>query len=137
MRFVVDEQLPARLATLLRDQGHEAAHIDEIGLGGAKDRAIWNHAVVNGAAVVSKDEDFVDLQRALGGACLGRIRIGNCVNAVLIERGQCVWSEVVDVSVMARHRSRCDKLTDRLFGERRAKFPVSVLLAQRLSRRIL
>lgn len=95
MKFVIDEQLPARLARLLRDLGHDAVHIDEIGLRGADDRVIWSYVVASGATLVSKDEDFVDLQRALGGASLVRLRIGNCLNAVLLDRVRTVWPEVV------------------------------------------
>ena len=32
MRFLVDNQLPVALATLLRAQGHEAEHVLELGL---------------------------------------------------------------------------------------------------------
>ena len=58
MRFLVDAQLPPALARWLVAAGHEAEHVGDVGLGGAKDHAIWAYAVSVGAVIVSKDEDF-------------------------------------------------------------------------------
>jgi predicted nuclease of predicted toxin-antitoxin system len=41
MRFLVDAQLPPAPARYLAAGGHEAEHVADIGLGGAKDQAIW------------------------------------------------------------------------------------------------
>jgi predicted nuclease of predicted toxin-antitoxin system len=41
MRFLVDNQLPPSLARWLRDRGHEAEHVFEIGLHLLDDRALW------------------------------------------------------------------------------------------------
>ncbi|MGI8568305.1 MAG: DUF5615 family PIN-like protein [Methylocella sp.] len=38
--------------------GHEAEHVADIGLGGAKDQVIWEYAARVDAVIVSKDEDF-------------------------------------------------------------------------------
>lgn len=58
MRFVIDAQLPPALARWLTDQGHEAAHVGDLGMQAAPDAAIWDYAVASGSAVVTKDEDF-------------------------------------------------------------------------------
>jgi predicted nuclease of predicted toxin-antitoxin system len=58
MRFLIDATLPPALALYLAAQGHEAEHVTAIGLGGAKDQAIWEYAGRVGAVIVSKDEDF-------------------------------------------------------------------------------
>ena len=58
MRFLVDAQLPPALARYLAAGGQEAEHVADIGLGGAKDQAIWEYAARVGAVIVSKDEDF-------------------------------------------------------------------------------
>lgn len=58
MRFLVDTQLPPVLARTLAAGGHEAEHVADIGLGGAKDQAIWEYVARVGAVIVSKDEDF-------------------------------------------------------------------------------
>jgi predicted nuclease of predicted toxin-antitoxin system len=58
MRFLVDAQLPPALARTLATGGHEAEHVADIGLGGAKDQTIWEYAARVGAVIVSKYEDF-------------------------------------------------------------------------------
>lgn len=58
MRFLIDAQLPSALARWLVAAGHEAQHVGDVGLGDAKDQAIWNYALGAGAVIVSKDEDF-------------------------------------------------------------------------------
>ena len=58
MRFLVDAQLPPALARWLAAQGHEAEHVADLGMQGASDTAIWDHALASSAAVVTKDENF-------------------------------------------------------------------------------
>ncbi len=58
MRFLVDAQLPPVLARWLAAQGHEAAHVGDLGMQAASDAAIWDHALASSSAIVTKDEDF-------------------------------------------------------------------------------
>jgi predicted nuclease of predicted toxin-antitoxin system len=58
MRFVVDAQLPPALARFLDAKGHVAEHVADRGLQAASDSAIWDFALQEGAAVITKDEDF-------------------------------------------------------------------------------
>ena len=58
MRFLIDAQLPPALASWLAARGHVAEHVADHGLEGAPDAAIWDRAVVLGAAIVTKDVDF-------------------------------------------------------------------------------
>ncbi len=58
MRFLVDAQLPPALARWLTAQGHEAAHVGDLGMQAASDAAIWDHALASSSAIVTKDEDF-------------------------------------------------------------------------------
>ncbi|MEZ5327011.1 MAG: DUF5615 family PIN-like protein [Verrucomicrobiales bacterium] len=58
LRFIVDAQLPPALAKLLADHGHTAEHVVDVGLRDADDSQIWNYALENEAAIVTKDEDF-------------------------------------------------------------------------------
>ena len=46
MRFLIDECLPPRMAVLLRDAGHDCAHVYELGLGGQPDEQVmaWRTA---------------------------------------------------------------------------------------------
>ncbi|HYN02107.1 MAG TPA: DUF5615 family PIN-like protein [Vicinamibacteria bacterium] len=58
MRLLFDEQLSSRLCTMLADSYPDASHVDQIGLGGASDEAIWTAAAERGCVLVTKDEDF-------------------------------------------------------------------------------
>jgi hypothetical protein len=63
VRFIVDTQLPDALAAWLREQGHQAEHVLEIGLAQSKDRVVWRYAQEQGAVIVTKDEDFAEWVR--------------------------------------------------------------------------
>lgn len=87
MRFLVDAQLPSRLARRLADLGHDATHVADIGLGGASDADVWNAANERAAILVTKDHDFAVARAARGeGPAIVWIRIGNTSNDVLIAR---------------------------------------------------
>lgn len=58
MRFVVDAQLPPALARWLAARGHMAEHVGDIGMQSASDPAIWDYALRENAAIITKDEDF-------------------------------------------------------------------------------
>lgn len=60
MNFLVDAQLPPGLTRWLADQGHSAQHVTDVGLAGAEDSVIWNHALDVDAIIVTKDEDFAE-----------------------------------------------------------------------------
>lgn len=86
MRFIVDAQLPPALARMLSARNHMAEHVADVGLRDADDSAIWNHALVNQAVLVTKDEDFV--HRCRQGATAPVVvwlRIGNTSRQALLE----------------------------------------------------
>ena len=58
MRLLLDAQMPPGLARWLREKGHEAQPVREVGLREAEDGPIWEHARRTGAAIMTKDEDF-------------------------------------------------------------------------------
>ena len=55
MKFLVDAQLPPGLARWLSDQGYSAQHVNDVGLAGAEDSVIWNHALGVDAIIVTKE----------------------------------------------------------------------------------
>jgi predicted nuclease of predicted toxin-antitoxin system len=57
MRFLVDAQLPAALARWLAGKGPE--HIADRQMEAASGSAIWDFALRASAAIIPKDEDFV------------------------------------------------------------------------------
>lgn len=59
MKFLVDAQLPARLARALTKAGHDAKHTSQLPDGNhSSDTAVTEFADAEGRVVVSKDADF-------------------------------------------------------------------------------
>jgi predicted nuclease of predicted toxin-antitoxin system len=83
VRFPVDPQLPPRLARALTEAGHQAQHVEDIGLRHGKASEIWEYAIRHHAVIVTKDEDFVDrFRRRPAGPVIIWLRIGNVANAL-------------------------------------------------------
>ena len=96
MNFLVDAQLPPALARWIGSQGHQAAHVFEIGLEGTDDGPIWEHAQKSKAAIVSKDEDFVDHWLLSDKPVpLIWVRKGNCSNKALLAWLESLWPDVL------------------------------------------
>jgi predicted nuclease of predicted toxin-antitoxin system len=67
VKFLVDAQLPPRLIGWLVAHGHEARHVVDLPDGlRMPDAEIWRLAAADGAIVVSKDKDFLDLAAVRG-----------------------------------------------------------------------
>lgn len=85
MRFLVDAQLPRRLAHRLRQEGFEVIHTLDLPLGNrTPDRTINDLSARDQSIVVTKDEDFVTsfhLQRRPHKLLL--VSTGNITNAEL------------------------------------------------------
>lgn len=96
MRFLIDTQLPRRLAAWARTQGHEAEHVLDLALAQSKDNAIWLAAQASGAIIVSKDEYFANWIRAgrAGPAALW-LRTGNGSTPELIAILEAIWPSIV------------------------------------------
>lgn len=61
MKFLVDAQLPIRLARLLQEAGHDALHTRELPQQNATPDSIINSlSVQQERVVITKDSDFVD-----------------------------------------------------------------------------
>lgn len=58
MRFLVDANLSPVVAARLRDGGHDAIHVSDLGLLTASDQEILNRAEDDGRVVLSADSDF-------------------------------------------------------------------------------
>ncbi|UYM06610.1 DUF5615 family PIN-like protein [Solicola gregarius] len=87
MRFIVDAQLPPRLARFLDAAGHEGQHVADLPTGvTALDAEIAAHADTDDAVVVTKDADFRYSHAATGSPRrLLLVMTGNTSNAALIE----------------------------------------------------
>lgn len=58
MKLLIDENLPPRLAVLLSEAGHDAAHVRDLDAAGASDAQLIDLALADGRTIVSADTDF-------------------------------------------------------------------------------
>lgn len=98
MIFLIDSQLPPGLARWLNQQGHTADHVEDLGLREAEDVAIWDHALMSGAIIVTKDEDFAErTARTNAGPVIVWLRVGNSTNRALMKWLTPRWSEIIEL----------------------------------------
>jgi predicted nuclease of predicted toxin-antitoxin system len=69
LKFVVDNALSPTVAQGLRDNGHDAVHVRDLGMAAASDEAILARALHESRTVVTADRDFGTLL-AMTGASL-------------------------------------------------------------------
>lgn len=97
MRFLVDAQLPPALCEWLREKGHDADHVADVGLLSADDEVIWRYASENSCILLTKDEDFIAIRHgAETGATVCWLRVGNASNSQLS-----VWLDKVFPAMVA------------------------------------
>ena len=58
MRFLLDENIPRRVALALRSEGHDVQRVQDISLRGAADETIWSHAAENQRIFLTADLGF-------------------------------------------------------------------------------
>ena len=62
MRFIIDAQLPPRIAIWLNEYGHDAIHTDDLPLGNkTSDITIAERSVSEDRIVITKDTDFMKM----------------------------------------------------------------------------
>lgn len=81
MKFLIDENLPPRLAGWLNARGHDAIHVRDCGLLGAADSALAELASREGRVIVTQDADF---ERPRPGVRALRLGLGNASASALI-----------------------------------------------------
>jgi len=69
VKFLVDENLSARVSESLRVAGFDAIHILDVNMGGATDIEISEYARKTGRAIISADDDFASLLAKNGTIC--------------------------------------------------------------------
>jgi len=62
MRFLIDEDLPRSIGSLLAQYGHEAVDVRDAGLRGCKDHQVASLASEKGLCLVTGDFDFSDVR---------------------------------------------------------------------------
>jgi predicted nuclease of predicted toxin-antitoxin system len=63
MKIKLDENMPTRLAPLLREYGHEVDTVPEEHLSGASDQRVWLAAALESRFLITQDLDFSDSRR--------------------------------------------------------------------------
>ena len=97
MKYLIDNQLPPALARHLRSSGLECDHVVDHGLDGDDDRTIWQFAGGNDFAIISKDEDFLDLSTAdPAGPPFVWVRLGNCRTPALLSAFDRVLPQLIE-----------------------------------------
>jgi predicted nuclease of predicted toxin-antitoxin system len=100
MRFLGDAQLPPALARLLAEHGHVAEHVTDIGPADATDADLWQYALAHRAVIITKDEDFANLDAARAEApIVVWIRVGNTRRAALLAWFEPLIEHVVELAV--------------------------------------
>ena len=82
MRLLFDQNLSPRLPARLADLFPSSEHVDAVGLGSSADNLVWDYALQNGLAIVTKDEDYGQMSVMRG--CPPKVLwllIGNCTTA--------------------------------------------------------
>ncbi len=64
MRFLVDMNVSPKIAAVLRQEGHDAIHLSELGLGDADDVDVFARAAAESRIVVTFDLDFGEIVAA-------------------------------------------------------------------------
>lgn len=100
MRFLVDAQLPPALARWLVAAGHEAEHVADRGMQAASDAAIWDLALREHAAIVTKDEDFAQRHALIGmGPAVVWIRLRNTRRSELLTWFEAALRQIISALV--------------------------------------
>jgi predicted nuclease of predicted toxin-antitoxin system len=75
MKIKLDENLPASLARVLKDLGHDVHTVRDEGLTGNADQEIWRAAQSDSRFLITQDLDFSDLRRFVAGSHSGIVLV--------------------------------------------------------------
>jgi predicted nuclease of predicted toxin-antitoxin system len=82
MRLLFNQNLSPRLVHSLSDVYPGSSHVSLVGLDRASDAEVFDYALDNGYALVSKDVDFAELAQARSPSPkVVWLRLGNCTTA--------------------------------------------------------
>lgn len=82
MRLLFDQNLSPKLVNRLADLFPGSIHVQAVGLDCANDDRVWEHARLNGFAIVTKDADYNNLSVLRGSPPkVIWLQLGNCTTA--------------------------------------------------------
>lgn len=80
MKLLFDQNLSLKLVSRLADLFPGSRHVQSVGLDCADDDKVWEHARLNGFAIVTKDEDYNNLSVLRGSPPkVIWLQLGNCL----------------------------------------------------------
>ena len=88
MKLLLDANVSWRLTSVLKDHFDECVHVDDIPEleFPAKDSKIWQYAKTNGYTIITRDNDFNDLNILKGfPPKIVLLRVGNCSRKFLVD----------------------------------------------------
>ncbi|MGH7572402.1 MAG: DUF5615 family PIN-like protein [Gemmatimonadota bacterium] len=95
MKLLFDQNLSPRLVAQLADLFPNSAHVRDFGLASAADERVWGHAVAEGFAIVTKDDDFRQRSFLRGPPPkVVWVRLGNCTTADIEKTLRAKYAEV-------------------------------------------
>jgi predicted nuclease of predicted toxin-antitoxin system len=84
VKILIDTRRPPGLGLLLNQAGHDAYHVFELGLRDADDAQVWDYALREGTAILTKDEEFAARRlRQPDGPAIIWLRIEDCSAALV------------------------------------------------------
>jgi predicted nuclease of predicted toxin-antitoxin system len=101
LKFLIDESVSPLVAGQLSAAGHDAQHVHYVGLTGARDERVLDHAVAEGRVLVTLDTDF--------GALIAHT--GSSVPSVILFRGEVTRRPLAQVELLL---ANLDQVTEDL-----------------------
>ncbi len=99
LRFLVDEDCPLSLETLLKDKGHDAIHVKTSGLSGTKDSEIFIFAQKEHRIIVSRDLGWSNIKNYPPNTHCGLIILRFPFEAIAIEIRQALEQFIDQVNL--------------------------------------
>jgi predicted nuclease of predicted toxin-antitoxin system len=114
MRLLIDENLSPRVARLLREAGHDAAHVTEVGLGNTDDAEILDAATDGARAIVTADTDFGALLAARGTSSPSVVMLRSSDHLTPDEQARLIVTVLVHVGDELAHGAIASATTGRV-----------------------
>jgi predicted nuclease of predicted toxin-antitoxin system len=118
MKIKLDENLPARLKSVLSACGHETDTVNDEGLTGQSDQNVWRAAQADERFLITQDLDFSDTRKFIPGTHCGilLVRLREPSAQALLEQVTVVAAEIEKwggcVVVLTEHKLRIKHPSD-------------------------
>ena len=117
MLFKLDENIPARIVSVLQQLGHSADTALDEDLNGKPDQAVWARCQSEARLLITQDMDFSDLRQFKPGTHHGLmlVRLGHASRGAIVKRLIAILnSEAIETWAGAFVVVGIDRVRDRL-----------------------